>query len=214
MPRLTPTARRALLSERRAQILTAAARVFARKGYERATIADIAREAGVASGSIYRYYKNKGDLLVHIPRQFVSPAVELFQAEAMSPGVPPEQALLHLARSLIGAVRQNADLLRSLVSSVPSLRPAVKARYVEQVPLYMFGQLEAYFSRQIAAGVFRRDLNPKIAARMFPGQFLPYIILNDLLQMPSDEALDYDAVIEHGVRLFLGGALAAPKGKP
>jgi len=213
MARLTSAARRTLQNERRAQILTAAARVFAEKGYERATIADIAREAGVAAGSIYRYFKNKSDLLVHIPRRFVSGAVGPALMEDVDSTLSPEQALTQLMRALIGSVRQNIDLLRTIVSSVPSLNPSVRARYIEQVPLFMFEQLETYFSRQIAAGVLRRDLNPPVAARMFLGQFLPFIIIHDLLQMPPDAPLEYDAIIAHGVQLFLAGALAAPKGK-
>ncbi|MGB8645249.1 MAG: helix-turn-helix domain-containing protein [Anaerolineae bacterium] len=44
------------MEQRRNQILTAARAVFARKGFERATIADIAREAVMAEGSIYNYF--------------------------------------------------------------------------------------------------------------------------------------------------------------
>ena len=50
-------------SERRQQILDAAVRVFARKGFHLARVADIAREAGVAYGLVYHYFRNKEDLL-------------------------------------------------------------------------------------------------------------------------------------------------------
>ena len=51
------------LDERRQEILDAAKRVFVEKGYDAATINDIATEAGVAAGSIYRYFENKSDLI-------------------------------------------------------------------------------------------------------------------------------------------------------
>lgn len=47
---------------RRTQILDAATRVFAEKGFHRAKIKEIAREAGVAGGTIYNYFRNKEDL--------------------------------------------------------------------------------------------------------------------------------------------------------
>ena len=47
------------------RILEAAIKVFARQGFYQSTVAQIAREAGVADGTIYLYFKNKDDILVH-----------------------------------------------------------------------------------------------------------------------------------------------------
>jgi TetR/AcrR family fatty acid metabolism transcriptional regulator len=52
-------------SEKYQQILEAAIRTFARKGYFNSTISQIAREAGVADGTIYLYFKSKDDILDH-----------------------------------------------------------------------------------------------------------------------------------------------------
>src|SRR5271163_4659645 len=49
---------------RRAQLLDAAKRVFVRRGYPRTNIADICKEAGVARGTIYQYFRNKRDVLI------------------------------------------------------------------------------------------------------------------------------------------------------
>ena len=46
------------------RILEAAVKVFAEKGFHQSTISQIAREAGVADGTIYLYFKNKDDILV------------------------------------------------------------------------------------------------------------------------------------------------------
>lgn len=48
------------------RILESAVRVFAEQGFHQATIAQIARQAGVADGTIYLYFKNKDDILVHV----------------------------------------------------------------------------------------------------------------------------------------------------
>ena len=47
------------------RILEAAVKVFADQGFSQSTISQIAREAGVADGTIYLYFKNKDDILVH-----------------------------------------------------------------------------------------------------------------------------------------------------
>ncbi|MGQ9485828.1 MAG: TetR/AcrR family transcriptional regulator [Desulfosoma sp.] len=53
-------------SDKRRRILDAAVSVFAEKGFFQARVADIARLAGVADGTIYLYFKNKDDLLISI----------------------------------------------------------------------------------------------------------------------------------------------------
>ena len=52
--------------KRRAQIIEGAIKIFARKGFYHATVKDVAREAGVADGTIYLYFKNKDDLLISL----------------------------------------------------------------------------------------------------------------------------------------------------
>ena len=49
-------------------IIDAAIRVFARSGYYNSRVSDIAREAGIASGTIYLYFKTKDDILVTLFR--------------------------------------------------------------------------------------------------------------------------------------------------
>jgi TetR/AcrR family fatty acid metabolism transcriptional regulator len=51
--------------EKRQAILQAARQVFARRGYEPATLEAVAREAGLAKGTLYLYFKNKEDLYFH-----------------------------------------------------------------------------------------------------------------------------------------------------
>src|SRR5256885_15696648 len=53
-------------NDKRARILDAAIRVFAERGFHSATVAEIARAAGVADGTIYLYFKGKDDLLLRL----------------------------------------------------------------------------------------------------------------------------------------------------
>src|SRR5579859_4461925 len=55
-----------LIAARRRQILEAATKVFAEKGFHPTTIKDITREAGIADGTIYNYFENKTALLLGI----------------------------------------------------------------------------------------------------------------------------------------------------
>jgi TetR/AcrR family fatty acid metabolism transcriptional regulator len=62
-------------------ILEAAVKVFARQGFYQSTVAQIAREAGVADGTIYLYFKNKDDILVHFFQYKTKQVFERFRVE-------------------------------------------------------------------------------------------------------------------------------------
>jgi len=62
-------------------ILEAAVKVFARQGFYQSTVAQIAKEAGVADGTIYLYFKNKDDILVNFFQYKTKQVFERFRAE-------------------------------------------------------------------------------------------------------------------------------------
>ncbi|UCE83162.1 MAG: TetR/AcrR family transcriptional regulator [Deltaproteobacteria bacterium] len=66
-------------NDKRELIMNAAIKAFARKGYHQARISDVAREAGVAAGTIYLYFKNKDDLLISIFEEKVQGFIQEFR---------------------------------------------------------------------------------------------------------------------------------------
>jgi len=211
MPKISTSARRALTEERRKQILDAATKVFAAKGFDRATIADIARAANIAEGSIYNYFKNKSDLLISIPRQVIQPPVEsvLGQMRAASAApIPPELMLPIVAKNMAAVFRQNGHIFRILISALPNMSQSAREQYLNRVIFYVWDILEAYFRELIEKGILRRELNPVILTRAFVGMFIPFLLLNEILSLKRSADFDYDQVIAANVSLFLRGALA------
>ncbi|MGB8643817.1 MAG: TetR/AcrR family transcriptional regulator [Anaerolineae bacterium] len=213
MPKRSDPVRRMLVEQRRSQILTAALDVFARKGFERATIADIAREAGMAEGSIYNYFKNKSDLLVSLPQQIIRPNVDALDAYLLSPdapgALPPVQVLAMFVRTILGVIRQNAPILRILLSALPAMKPAARNKYFETVR-YAVGHLQTYLRLLMAQGVLRADLDPEMAALGLIGMFFPYIMLHDVFEIHAGIEFDDDALVNMLLSVFLDGARARP----
>src|SRR5215470_855817 len=77
-------------------ILRAAIKVFAQNGFFYSKVADVAREAGVADGTVYLYFKNKDDILVSIFNHI------------------SEQALTH-ARNILAEIDEPAEKLKQIV---------------------------------------------------------------------------------------------------
>ena len=67
--------------ERRAAILEAAIDTFAQRGFHHARVSDVARQAGVADGTIYLYFKSKDDLLISLFEEKMEQIVATFRAE-------------------------------------------------------------------------------------------------------------------------------------
>ncbi|HSD86152.1 MAG TPA: TetR/AcrR family transcriptional regulator [Kofleriaceae bacterium] len=68
-------------SDKRERILSAAERIFARHGFFAAKVSDVAKEAGVADGTIYLYFKNKDDLLISLFERRMQQVNETLRAE-------------------------------------------------------------------------------------------------------------------------------------
>jgi AcrR family transcriptional regulator len=88
-----------LRAESQRRLLAAARTTFARLGYERATVRDIAREAGVAQGLLYNYFRSKDELLRAVFREGARDVAEAFGAAAAE-GTPEERLERVIRRSL------------------------------------------------------------------------------------------------------------------
>ena len=113
-------------NDKRARILDAAVKVFAERGYFSSTVAEIARAAGVADGTIYLYFKSKDDLLFELfdekMTQLIGDAKAALAQEPDAPSRLKRFIRLHfslveknpdLASVLVVELRQSAQLLKS-----------------------------------------------------------------------------------------------------
>lgn len=91
------------------RILEAAVKVFARQGFRQCTVAQIAKEAGVADGTIYLYFKNKDDILVHF---FSFKAKQVFDRfrEEVARGADSLEKLRNLIRVHLGEFQRDPDM--------------------------------------------------------------------------------------------------------
>ncbi len=152
---------------KRESILRAATRVFARNGYFNSKVADIARAAGVADGTVYLYFKSKEEILHSIFDQNMAEAIAADRKLIDKLSDPREKlrriATLHLER--LGADRDLAVVFQvELRGSTKFMEEFSAAGFAEYL-----GLLRAIFEEGQRAGVFRKELNAKVAAKIFFG---------------------------------------------
>lgn len=168
-----PSARRlsavktAPVADKRDAILRAAVKVFARHGFFQSQVADIARVAGVAAGTVYLYFRSKDDLLVSIFDRTMRDAIAEGRA-ALAEVADPVERLRRIARLHLERLGRDRDL--AVVVQV-ELRQSIK--FMER---FSSTHLQDYLNlirRTIAdgqaAGAFRADVDANTAAKVFFG---------------------------------------------
>jgi len=139
-----------LVGERREQIVRAAVKLFSAQGYFVTTIQQIAREAGISVGLVYRYFREKDDLLF-LSLKDVLETYEREIPQALE-GVKDPLARLRLA---LGAYCRVVDRLRAATvltyRSTKSLRPE-RRRYIKEGETRTNRLLERCLRACISAG--------------------------------------------------------------
>ena len=205
-----------LTKERRNQILDAAARLFARKGYKGATIREIAHEAGVAEGTIYNYFANKHDLLISLPQRISWPMVSSFvkSARRQGPGTVAEDEgqMVQLLQTAMSSMQQHTDAVKVLLAYIPFMDEEIQARFLEQTTLFFtrIFDLEGFLQERIEAGAFR-PLNTAIAAQAFVGMVLIFVLSQEILPGRKTIPTSYEEIAGEIVQLFLYGTVARPE---
>jgi TetR/AcrR family fatty acid metabolism transcriptional regulator len=167
MPTVASRRAQAPVLDKRDAILRAATEVFARHGFFQAQVADVARAAGVAAGTVYLYFRSKDDLLVSIFERTMREAIAEGRA-AIDSVADPRQKLERLARLHLERLGRDRDL--AVVFQV-ELRQSTKfmERFSSTFLRDYIGMLRETIADGQKAGLFRADVNPTIAAKVLFG---------------------------------------------
>ncbi|MFB0536747.1 MAG: TetR/AcrR family transcriptional regulator [Anaerolineae bacterium] len=211
------TSRERMIEERRNQILDAAARLFAHKGYKGATIREIAREAGVAEGTIYNYFDSKHDLLISLPQRISWPMVSSFVKSARRQGpdtvADDEERMVQLLQASMNSIQQHTDAVKVLLAYIPFMEEEIQAQFLEQTTRFFVRifDFEGFLQARVEAGTFR-PFDTAIAARAFVGMVLVFVLSQEILPGRKVIPMSNEEIAREIVQLFLYGAVARPEG--
>jgi len=163
---VTAAAQKRKLDKRR-QIIEAAVEVFARTGFHKSRVADVARAADVADGTIYLYFKSKDDILISIFEEKMGDMIE--QAEAVIAGlVDPLDKLHQLARFHMENVENHRSVAKVLQVELRLSNTFMKEYKPVRLKQYM-DIIGRVIEEGIATGVVRSDVSSVIVRRAFFG---------------------------------------------
>jgi TetR/AcrR family fatty acid metabolism transcriptional regulator len=185
---------RPAIVDKREAILRAAIGVFAHNGYFNSKVADIAREAGVADGTVYLYFKSKEEILHSIFDRSVEEAIAEARKQLDQISDPKEKlrriALLHLER--LGSDRDLAVVFQvELRGSTKFMEEFSKAGFAEYLAL-----IRTTIEEGQQVGIFRPELNAKVVSKILFGALdemaTNWILSKRRYQLPpmADQVLD------------------------
>ena len=154
-------------ASKRERLLKAAIKVFARDGFFKAKVEEIAKLAGVATGTTYLYFKNKDDLLISIFEEEMTPIIEKMKKELAKFPSPQERITSFIYRHF-DMVEQNPDLALllevELRQSNKFLHDYKGTKFKEYLDL-----IGEAFEEGQQQGMFRSDLNSSLFKQMVFG---------------------------------------------
>jgi len=149
------------------KIIQAAAKVFAEKGFYNSRVSEIAKEANVADGTIYLYFKNKDDILISLFEEEFGRIVENIRKE------------LSREKNALDKIRRFAFAHLSIVSDTPHLAEVlgVEVRqsgkfmkeYINRPFMEYLNLVRSIFMEGQESGLIRKDLTPGVMKRALFG---------------------------------------------
>jgi TetR/AcrR family fatty acid metabolism transcriptional regulator len=197
----SPATTKTSIADKREAILRAGVRVFAAKGFFNSKVADIAREAGIADGTVYLYFKSKDEILHSIFDRAMTDFIEEGRRE-LRPIEDPVEKLKTIARLHLERLSADRDLavvfqveLRGSTKFMQEFSAAGFAEYLDII--------KAAIEQGQSAGVFRRDMKPVVCAKILYGA-LDEMVTNWIL---SANKYPLPPMAGEVLKIFLGGLL-------
>ena len=163
--------------ERREQILKAAGDIFTKKGYEAATIPDIAQAAGVATGTIYLYFPNKRELFITVVKDIIL-TVPLLNLIGKIPTGNFEEVFKSILLERFDLINKQGDTLKRMPALIGEVQrdPELKELWLKDFLQPFLKRMEMAYRMLSLSGKTRR-MEPAVAVRVIGGMIFGFLML-------------------------------------
>jgi AcrR family transcriptional regulator len=188
------------IRRRRREILSAAARVFAVKGYANTTTREIALAADLAEGTLYNYFDGKREILLTI----IGNVIDDLAAKVNNVGtLQKREDMVHFAESIFNAFSDKLPFARTLIIEAWLDDEILREFYLQRLK-QAASRIEAFIRNGIAAGIFR-PIDPQLATQMLLGMFIAPMVPVLRGIEPPPGAQERHRLAEAAVSLLMDG---------
>lgn len=191
-------------------IIEAAVKIFSQKSYHGTTTNEIAKEAGVAEGTIFRYFKTKKEILSKILIKVIEVQAQPMVVDTLKElleklddnNIDEKEFIKTLVKDRLQVARKNFLLLKVLFTEV-QYHADLRKTWVEKIAKPSMALAKTYIEKKKQEGKFRADIDSEVAIRSFVGMVSFMILSKAFLYDKLDFAFDEE--LEQVVDLFFEG---------
>ncbi|WP_287155254.1 TetR/AcrR family transcriptional regulator [Candidatus Solincola tengchongensis] len=166
--------------DRRTRIILSCIDVFSRTNYERATTAVLAREAGVAEGTIYKYFSSKKELFLACCRYIEEQLLQRYRAIYRDYREQPLESLKRVGQSYLDFIRENPTMRKFLAFVLNNSYDEDFMRELEEFFTINRLAVEEVIREAQRKGELKPSIDPKIAAWFFVGGYFTLILMAEM----------------------------------
>ena len=177
-------------------------------GYDGTTTRDLAAAAGIAEGTLFRYFSTKKEILIEVATQGWVEILTDLLTELSEMG--SYKAVAQVMRRRMLNLHKNADMLKVCFMEA-QFHPELRDRIQIEVINKMTDVAEVFFQSAMDQGIYRR-MNPKIVARVFLGMFAVAGFSEDTIMGAGSSPQEMQEMAEGLADIFLNGVLVKDEG--
>lgn len=184
--------------DKEVRILNAAINAFADKGFEATRTREIAERAGIAEGTIFRYFPNKNailesmvPLLIRVLQPKIGKPIE--DILNLNPEMPIDRILVAVLKDRLQMIHDNGRFIKSVLPSLIHRAPLMQQLRQSLLPL-----IEGYVVQVVERGKARGELDKSVDARLAMTQLFGFVLAYSATQSanPEREARDVEQFVE------------------
>jgi AcrR family transcriptional regulator len=183
------------------KVLDAAEKIFGAKGYHGSTTKEIAEEAGVAEGTIFRYFKTKKDLLVNILVPVIAKTAEMLLHDGKEKDLETMLNKIFIDRSRF--VKRAFPILKIILLE-GEVDNSIRQKMVQELMNIVVKRLELIFKHKIESGELR-PIDPFIITRTMMSLLAGMCIFNEVSGGKFFEPVGIENFIPQSIDIFLRG---------
>ncbi len=197
------SSRAAAAADKRRQILDAAIRVFATRGFHACRVSDVADEAGVAYGLVYHYFGSKEEILSTLFAERWQIMLDAIAEIDKQEEIPAREKLYLVASFIIDSYRHEPDLMKVIIVEVTRAANSFGRDNLAKIreAYEMIGQIVEGAQRE---GVFKSEISPDFAALMFYGA-IEQLLSGWIFDLIPNSEDDYEQAKSLVVEAICGG---------
>jgi AcrR family transcriptional regulator len=195
------------------KILDCAIKIFSEKGFSATTTSEIAREAGVAEGTVFRYFKTKKDILRKVMiklieimgSRLITDRAEAILAEYAD--ADEKEILSRLIMDRIDLINEHWDIIKVIFVEI-QYHNDIREAFIQNVIVRGKEILEKYFKRGMARKIFK-DMDPAVAGRTLVGMAAVMVLQHRAI--PGLVNADFSSQVDMILDIFLHGMMLNQK---